>query len=697
MDYLLSQRAGLGDSSFYVYNETLIQNNIEQFKSVPYKNFGVHFASMANDNPVLLKMLQANGFGIFVNSRKHMQLALDCGFSPELIIFASTGISEPTMRLIIEKGVQINIDSRDQLKLYGKLNPGGEIGIRLNIDEKSKNNIFTGLESRIGVLESELPEIFSIADSHQLKITGTHVYLGTDVTSLDDLLEGVDRTLALSNRFADLECVDLGGGFPIDKSRFDFEQYKQIISDRMAQYSLARGRDIKLVLEPGRSMFGNCAYFFTQVSDIKERPDRILVCCDSSASLIPRAMFYEDYNPVEVYNSRSTEWYSKPVDVVGSTTYSRDFMAKGLKLPVVRVGDWLRFDFAGSYCYSMITRFLGQAMPPEYLQRLDGSFELIRAGESYFDQNASIWTSEEIAPGEAHRHKIKNILYSGESQHHKLEILETESYGIGLFLDGRIQHLEKDEYIYSESIIHPVASGLKGNNLSALVVGGGPGGAIRELLKHRRFNNVTQVEIDAGIITLTKQYLPHIAQGYHDDERVNIVVDDIASFVQETKQRYDFIIYDISEPLSDSPAENLFTETLICSLKDILTEQGALVTWAGSIGPLSSDLAKNINQLWKNVFPYTERFMSHPQSYGTSWLTVVGSNEYLGLGEMSREAVDDYCQKNIDGALKLYDGMTHQHMFALPKDVRSLLGDAYVTTKSDIISLQLTPACKETI
>uniref|UniRef100_UPI0021499941 hypothetical protein n=1 Tax=Endozoicomonas sp. SESOKO3 TaxID=2828744 RepID=UPI0021499941 len=181
---LITERSNLGDSSFYFYDESMIQKNISLFKSISYPHIGIHFASMANDNPTLLKMLELNGFGIFVNSRKHMQLSLDCGFSPNRIIFASTGICEPTMKLIIEKGVQINIDSRDQLKLYGKLNPGGEIGIRLNIDEKSRNNIFTGLESRIGVLESKLPEIFKIAKEHNLRITGTHVYLGTDVTPL---------------------------------------------------------------------------------------------------------------------------------------------------------------------------------------------------------------------------------------------------------------------------------------------------------------------------------------------------------------------------------------------------------------------------------------------------------------------------------------------------------------------------------
>jgi diaminopimelate decarboxylase len=381
---ILDNRSQLGDSSFYIYDESLIDKNISRFKSVPYPKTTIHFASMANDNPVLLSKLQQNGFGLFVNSRKHLQLGLECGFDLEKIIFASTGISKPTMQLIVDKGIHLNIDSQDQLELYGKLNPGGSIGIRLNIDEKSKNNIFSGMESRIGVLESELDQIFAIADKYQLKIIGTHVYLGTDVTSLEDMLEGVDKTLALSDHFGDLQYIDLGGGFPIEQDRFDFYLYKEEISQRLISYSEKRGRVLDLILEPGRSMFGNTAFFFAQVTDIKERPDRYLVCCNASASLLPRAMFYEDYNPVEPVNKNMADLYDKNVDIVGSTTYSRDFLAKKITLPRVKVADWLRFQHAGSYCYSMITRFLGQAIPPEFLLRTDGTVETIREGENFF-------------------------------------------------------------------------------------------------------------------------------------------------------------------------------------------------------------------------------------------------------------------------------------------------------------------------
>src|SRR5580765_3155995 len=170
MERLTNSREHLGDSAFYVYEEKLIKHNIERFRSIPYANASVHFASMANDNPVLLSMLRKQGFGLFVNSRKHLELGLSLDFKPEQIVFASTGISAPTMRLLAKLGVRVNIDSRGQLEMYGQHNRGASLGIRLNIDEKSKNNVFIGAESRIGMLESELAEAFAIARKYDLKL-----------------------------------------------------------------------------------------------------------------------------------------------------------------------------------------------------------------------------------------------------------------------------------------------------------------------------------------------------------------------------------------------------------------------------------------------------------------------------------------------------------------------------------------------
>ncbi|MFT4079329.1 diaminopimelate decarboxylase family protein [Rhodomicrobium sp.] len=383
----IKQHFEVTKTPFYAYDLTVIEENIRRFKSISYPSTSIHFASMANDNPELLRLLQCTGFGVFVNSLKHLVLSLDVGFGKDSIIFASTGVSDAVMKVLSQKEIFISLDSIPQIKRYGRFSPGTRAGLRLNIDEKSKNNIFIGNESRIGLMESEIDCAFAAAAEYGVTLVGPHVYLGTDVTGLDALIDGIDRTLELSDRFTNLELIDLGGGFPLDPTRFDFKKYNRAVSERMERVSKRRGHTVKLILEPGRSMFGDAGRFYAQITDIKERPDRWIVCVNASASLIPRAMFYEDYNPVSLACRSETKCLDKPADIVGSTTYSRDFLAKGISLPEVQIGDWLEFGESGSYCYSMTTRFLGQSLPPEYLATQDG-LKLIRKGEAFLEEVA---------------------------------------------------------------------------------------------------------------------------------------------------------------------------------------------------------------------------------------------------------------------------------------------------------------------
>ncbi|GAA2806923.1 diaminopimelate decarboxylase family protein [Crossiella cryophila] len=368
----------------YLYDESLIRRNAERFTGLAYPDKAVHFASMANNNPELLKLLHGLGMGIFVNSARHLKLAMDCGFAPSEIIYTSTGVRRSDLELISKLGVAVNLDSLGQLELYGSIAPGTSCGIRLNIDENSLGNVFIGAESRIGLLENELELAAKIADKYQLTITGTHVYLGTNIVSLETMMQGVARTLELSDFFPDLAYVDLGGGFPVTEDgieEFDYAKYDEAISKMFTAYSQKRCRPIKLILEPGRALFGDTAVFCTSVLDVKNRPDRSLVCVDSSATLIPRSLFYGEFHEVSVLGRSGEAPADRPADVVGSTTYSRDFLAKGAPLPQLATEDVLVFANAGSYCYSMITQFLGQDEPSEVLVHPDGSHTLIRNPE----------------------------------------------------------------------------------------------------------------------------------------------------------------------------------------------------------------------------------------------------------------------------------------------------------------------------
>ena len=233
------------NSSFYIYDKERIERNIDRFTNIGYEHTEVYFASMANDNPYLLGMVRGRGMGIFVNSLKHLRLARQCGFPTDRIIFASTGLTRTMMQHLIETGVRVHLDSLSQIELFGSLSPGVDVGLRLNTSERSRISPFTGNESRIGIQDHEISEAIAICEKHDLRVIGTHVYIGTDIVSVDEMMQGITRSLELSNRFPELQYVDLGGGFPLDEQMFDFADYRQRVSEVMAAYSqAARGQSV---------------------------------------------------------------------------------------------------------------------------------------------------------------------------------------------------------------------------------------------------------------------------------------------------------------------------------------------------------------------------------------------------------------------------------------------------------------------
>lgn len=281
---------------------------------------------------------------------------------------------------------------------------------------------------------------------------------------------------------------------------------------------------------------------------------------------------------------------------------------------------------------------------------------------------------EEIAKGEFHCHHILAEIFSRRSGFQRIDIVETEGYGRGLLLDGRVQHVEADEYIYSEAMVHPPMSLLWPRGRSALCIGGGPGGIVRELLKHQTIERVVQVEIDAVMIAASRAHLGHISRGAWDDPRVELVVDEALSLLERRAERFDLIVNDASEPLPGSPARGLFcVEGLSLIRRHLTPPHGLFVSWAGSAGPTSIARASRIVRTLAAVFPSVTCYLSHPQAYGTSWLTAIGALEPLRPEVLEPGEIDAILARSVKGELRLYDGVTHRHMFALPKDVRLAL------------------------
>ncbi len=188
------------------------------------------------------------------------------------------------------------------------------------------------------------------------------------------------------------------------------------------------------------------------------------------------------------------------------------------------------------------------------------------------------WSVERLHGDHAQALREARLLYDSETAHQRLRVFENPTFGRVLTLDGVVQVTERDNFIYHEMLTHvPVLA--HGAARRVLIVGGGDGGMAREVLKHRTVEAVTMVEIDAGVVAFSKQFLPMISAGAFDDPRLDLVIADGAAFMRETAGGFDVIIVDSTDPIG--PGEVLFTDTFYGHARRALAPGGILVTQNG--------------------------------------------------------------------------------------------------------------------
>tara|TARA_Y100000815_G_scaffold171503_1_gene155857 strand:- start:3467 stop:4312 length:846 start_codon:yes stop_codon:yes gene_type:complete len=190
----------------------------------------------------------------------------------------------------------------------------------------------------------------------------------------------------------------------------------------------------------------------------------------------------------------------------------------------------------------------------------------------------SDWLRETLHPDYAQALRVDEMLYDSKTEHQRLKVFQNGTFGRVLTLDDVVQTTEGDNFIYHEMLTHvPILA--HGAARRVLIIGGGDGGMAREVLRHTSLDHVTMVEIDAGVVEFSKEYLPMLSAGAFEDPRLTLVIDDGAAFMRETTEKFDVIIVDSTDPIG--PGEVLFTDTFYGHAKRALTADGILVTQNG--------------------------------------------------------------------------------------------------------------------
>lgn len=261
--------------------------------------------------------------------------------------------------------------------------------------------------------------------------------------------------------------------------------------------------------------------------------------------------------------------------------------------------------------------------------------------------------------------KVKKVLFSGQSPFQKVEIIDTDStLGKILTLDDLMMTTEGDEYFYHEMISHIPMMNHKCPK-SVLVIGGGDGGTVREVLKHSTVERVVLCEIDGMVIDACKKYLPTIA-GKLEDPRVKVLVEDAIEYIKKKENEFDIVLIDSTDPMG--PGEGLFTEEFYTNVKKSL-KKGGIVSAQSESPVVNKEEIKKMYALLKKVFPITSTFTSPIPTYpGGYWAWAFCSEEVQPLSYIDEKRCEE-----VTKTCKIYNKEYHLARFALPNFLKELL------------------------
>ena len=285
--------------------------------------------------------------------------------------------------------------------------------------------------------------------------------------------------------------------------------------------------------------------------------------------------------------------------------------------------------------------------------------------------NVYKWFFETTTPVEGHFHAITRTVFSLRTKFQQMEILETASYGKCLILDGRIQSSTADEFVYHETLVHP-AMVLHPRPETALVIGGGEGATLREILRYPTIRKAVMVDIDEAVVEACRQHLPEMHRNAFTDRRTELRHEDARGFLEATGERFDVAIVDLTEPLEEGPACLLFTREFYALLSNRLSPTGTLALQAGMTKVGETDFYAAMARTLHEVFPHVAPYQSFISCFGTPWGFILASKT-ADPRRLTPETVDQRLGERLTDRLGFYDGLAHQHMFSLPKNLRDAL------------------------
>jgi spermidine synthase len=282
------------------------------------------------------------------------------------------------------------------------------------------------------------------------------------------------------------------------------------------------------------------------------------------------------------------------------------------------------------------------------------------------------WFNEYNSPWDLYGHGVRRVLHHRVTEYQEMLIVESGSYGKSLVLDGKWQSSEGDEFMYHEPLVH-LAMLQHGAPRRVLVLGGGEGAALREVLRWRTVQRAVMVDIDDQVVEACREHLPQLHQGAFDDPRSEVVIGDALAYLRDkSAERWDVIICDLTDPVEDGPSFKFFTKETFELVRAAMADDGAFVIQGGSAGPIDYQMHARLVSTLKAVFSHASSYSAYPPTFATPWGFVLASDRPIDE-RPDPQQVDDHLTRHTRGGLRMLDGRALLGMLQPPKFLREAI------------------------
>lgn len=389
----VKELVNLYKTPLYVYSYNTLLRHFKAYDNA-YQKYPhiICFAIKANSNSAILRIFAKNGGGADIVSGGELYTALKAGIPSNKIVYAGVGKTEEEIEFALRSRIlMFNVESEAELleidRIAHNLKVTARIALRINpdIDPETHPYISTGLKkNKFGIPIDKALEYYKLASKlRNIKIVGIHKHIGSQIVKVSPFVDALKRVLILidelNSQGVKINYLDIGGGLGIS---YKDEEPPVPMDVAVRLIPLLNGRDLTLIIEPGRSIVGNAGILVTKTLYLKKGEDKNFVIVDAGMNDLIRPTLYNAYHHIlPVVKKRRRKILC---DIVGPICESGDFLAKDREIEEIKQGEYLAVMSAGAYGFSMSSNYNSRPKAAEVLVKDDEHF-LIRRRETYKD------------------------------------------------------------------------------------------------------------------------------------------------------------------------------------------------------------------------------------------------------------------------------------------------------------------------